>query len=307
MDLALSVSWNALRQPLAQDLLFEIKELGFKDIELSFNLTEAVLRDIESHLQKMQIGVVSLHNYCPIPDGLRREEALPDFYSLSSLDEEERRLALHYTKRTIDTASRLKAQAVVLHCGKVDIQDRTRELIELYRQGRRDTPSFNSLKASMVVQRQVSIKPFLAQTVRSLEELNEHANARRVFLGIETRFYYREIPLLDEIGFLLDRFKDSHIFYWHDTGHAEVMQRLGFSRHQDYLELYGDRMIGIHLHDILKCQDHMAPAQGDFDFSWLRPYLKKKTIKVMEAHHPATASDIRKGRDYLESLFHGSG
>lgn len=306
MDLALSVSWNALRHPQAQDLLFEIKELGFKDIELSFNLTEAVLRDIESRLQEMQIEVVSLHNYCPIPDGLRREEALPDFYSISSLDEEERRCALHYTKRTIDTASRLKAKAIVLHCGKVETPDRTRELIELYRQGHKDTPQFNDLKAAMVTQRKVSIKPFLDQAVRSLEELNEHANARGVFLGIETRFYYREIPLLEEIGFLLDRFKDSRIYYWHDTGHAEVMQRLGFFRHQDYLEFYGDRMIGIHLHDILKCQDHMAPSQGDFDFSWLRPYLKKETIKVMEAHHPATAADIKKGRDYLEKVLHGA-
>ncbi|MFH0826986.1 MAG: TIM barrel protein [Candidatus Omnitrophota bacterium] len=306
MDLALSVSWNALARPRAQDLLFEIMGLGFKDIELSFNLTEKLLRDIRPRLQEMQMGVVSLHNYCPIPDGLKREEALPDCYSLSSLDEEERQRAIHYTKRTIDTASLLKARAVVLHCGKVEIPDGTRELIELYGRGAKDTPAFDGLKATMVAQRQGSIKPFLDQSVRSREELNEHAKTRGVFLGIETRFYYREIPLLDEIGFLLDRFKDSHIYYWHDTGHAEVMQRLGFFRHQDYLKLYGDRMIGIHLHDVLKCQDHMAPSQGDFDFSWLRPYLKKETIKVMEAHHPATAADIKKGREYLEKLFYGA-
>ncbi|KPK97279.1 MAG: hypothetical protein AMJ95_09930 [Omnitrophica WOR_2 bacterium SM23_72] len=306
MNLALSVSWNALRHPSVEDALFEIKGLGFKDIELSFNLTEELLRDIESHMREMQIRVVSLHNYCPIPEGFKREEALPDCCSLSSLDEGERERALYYTKRTIDTANRLKARAVVLHCGKVEIPDGTKELIELYRRGFKDTPSFRDLKTSMVAQRQGSIKPFLDQTVRSLEELNKHAKARGVFLGIETRFYYREIPLLDEIGFLLDRFKDSYIYYWHDTGHAEVMQRLGFFRHQDYLDLYGDRMIGIHLHDILKCQDHMAPSQGDFDFTWLRPYVKKETIKVIEAHHPATAADIKKGKEYLEKLFYGS-
>ncbi|KPK98438.1 MAG: hypothetical protein AMJ95_04170 [Omnitrophica WOR_2 bacterium SM23_72] len=306
MDLALSVSWNVLRHPRAQDLLFEIKGLGFKDIELSFNLSEELLRDIEFHLQEIQMEVVSVHNYCPIPQGLKREAALPDSYSLSSLDEEERQRAVHFTKITIDTASRLKARAVVLHCGKVEIPDGTRELIELYQRGAKNTSAFEDLKTAMVAQRQDSVKPFLDQAIRSLEELNEHAKERGVFLGIENRFYHREIPQLEEISLLLDRFKDSYTYYWHDTGHAEVMQRLGFFRHKDYLDLYGDRMIGIHLHDILKCQDHMAPSQGDFDFSWLRPYLKKETIKVIEAHHPATATEIKKGREYLERVFYGS-
>lgn len=304
MGFCLSTSWNAFRYKNGEGIVREIRRLGFEEIELSFDLTKKIVADIARLVKKKQIRVHSVHNFCPIPDGLQRIEALPDCYSLASSDEEIRTLAVQYTKVSMDTAVQLNAKAVVLHCGRVEVGDYTRELISAYTDGGFPGPYFQALKLRMHKERIEKAEAHFSNALRSLEQLADYAKRLDIAIGIENRFYFREIPSFEETGRILEHFRGAPIFYWHDTGHAQLWENLGFIRHKDYLDTYAPHLLGVHLHDIKGTQDHLAPLEGDFDFNLLKPYLRNDTIKTLEAHYPATAEELICAKDYLEKLYH---
>ncbi|GAI91730.1 unnamed protein product, partial [marine sediment metagenome] len=111
-----------------------------------------------------------------------------------------------------------------------------------------------------------------------------------------------EIPTPEEMQAILTVFSGAPIYYWHDVGHAQIYENLGFFKHKALLDRFKQRMLGIHLHDIDGIDDHRAPLKGRFDFNLLKPYVKKETLKVLEPHYPATAEEIIRGQRYLKKL-----
>jgi len=300
-DFSLSTSWNAFRHRDAEKMIFEIKNIGFQKAELSFNLTQVMIKRIIELVKANRIEIDSIHNYCPIPEGLSRKVALPDCYSMASLDESQRKKAVYYTKKTIETARDLRAKAVVLHAGRVEIPDKTRELIRLCQNGLNKSKEYLTLKKDIISERKKKAGSFFQNTLRSLEELNKFAKQQNILLGIETRFYYREIPIFEEIGTILKEFSGGNIFYWHDTGHAQVMEDLGFTSQKDFLDNYGKQLIGMHIHNVSNLHDHKAPSDGKIDFRSFKKYIKENTLKVIEAHPPATSIQLKESLKLLKN------
>ena len=296
---SISTSWNSVLHANGADIINEVKSLGFDTVELNFALTSKVVNEILDLKNRGLIKVSSLHNICPLPEGVEPDEASPDYYSMASLDEKERRLAVEASKKTIDYAKKFSARAIVLHAGRVEIKDRTRELASLAG----DKERFNALRLEMIRERDEKKGGHLDSVFKSLDELVPYAEQTGVALGIENRYYYREIPLVGELEKIFERFGSGSLHYWHDVGHAEVFERLGLARHKDFLNKFYDRLIGIHLHDIIGLiTDHRAPGFGTFDFKILKPYITDKTIKVLEVHQPAHAEEVRGAARYLASV-----
>ena len=299
--IALSTSWNAWRHSQAKDIIREIKSLGFEWVELNFNLTSAIVAEMIALKNQGLIKVISVHNFCPIPPGISRKQASPDIFSLSDLDESRRRKAIEYTKKTIDTALKIGAKVVVLHLGKVVMRERIKVLASVHQA--KDRQKYNKLKKEMLTERKEKSSTFFSQTLRSLEQLCNYAQKQKIKLGIENRYYFGEIPSVEEMENILARFPGPPLYYWHDVGHAQVYENLNFFKHKKVLDRFYRRMIGIHLHDIEGIDDHRAPLRGSFNFKTLKPYVKKGVLKVLEPHFPASSQEIMRSKKYLEKLF----
>lgn len=300
---ALSTAWNAFRYERGEQIAEEILRLGFKNLELNFSLTSNQVEEITGYCRCHDARIESLHNYCPIPAGLAREEALPDCYSLASTDENERREAVAHTENTISTARRLDGRAVVLHSGRVEIADRTRQLIDLANRGRKKSDEYRNIFDDFVRERKKRSADHFHQLLKSLDTLASYAVEKNILLGIENRFYYREIPGFDEFGPIFEKFKTRNVVYWHDVGHAFILEKLGFMKEDDLLKTYGAFLGGFHLHNIKNLVDHQAPVNGDFEFRKLLPYVSKNSINVLEVHQHVGAEEIKASATLLKGIF----
>ncbi len=292
--LAVSTAWNADRWDDGRAIAEEIERLGIRCLELNFSLTPKMVDDIAAAARQLHLTFSSLHNYCPAPEGFNRFDAKPDCFSLSALDEDERKRAVELTQRTIATAKKLRARAVVLHTGRVEMEDRTRDMIRLANAGEGETLAFKELRANFVAERRKKSRNFFNQLIRSLESLVPCAEKADIRLGVENRFYYREIPDVEELKTILDRFSSPYIGYWHDVGHGYIFEQLGLTGKEEFLRLCGKRLIGMHLHNVINLDDHQAPMNGDVDMRAFKPYLNDRVLKVIEAHSKVSAPDLMK-------------
>ena len=277
LEVSLSTMWVKDRFSHMAGFAAKAKELGFTHIEANASISPQML----SELIEAAVPISSIHSPCP---SILSSRGIPiSCLSLSSLDESERMEAASFTKQTIDLAASVNARAVVLHMGEVPIdlslQDR---LYKLCDERHTQTKEYKQAKEELVCQRISQAPPYLEAARISLQELSEYSRQKGIMLGLETRFHPHEIPNMEEMAELLNEIAKSLGGYWHDVGHAEVQQQLGFSLHEEWLSRFGDRMVGIHLHDILGISDHQAPGKGDMNWEMVAKYLPPRIVKVCE-------------------------
>ncbi|RLA98241.1 MAG: hypothetical protein DRG32_01840 [Deltaproteobacteria bacterium] len=294
--IGLSTVWTMKRgASTPQEVLDPILDLGFEAIELEFRITGKLLEGMAPSLKAGAPRVISVHNFCPVPDILPSQKAGGDAFNIASLDREERERAVRYTCRTLEVAHELEVGAVVLHLGYIEGEELKDAPQRAYREGRWGKEELQEY----LKERSLKAPPHLDAVFFSLERVLRRAETLGVKVGVENRYHLSEIPLGEEIGMVLEEFAGGPIGYWHDTGHAAVAEALGAIRQKELLERYGARMIGIHLHDAQGVDDHLPPGRGGVDFEMVGEFLREGVLKVMEIHPPATGEEIVGGLQFL--------
>lgn len=283
-------------------MLREIRDLGFEYAELSHGTRISLTPGIFAAVDAGEIKISSLHNFCPLPMGVNN--SAPNLYQFSDEHRDQRELAHKYTLRTLDFAVRVKAPLVVLHVGSIEMKAYTDKLLQMVERGEKESPKYKKLCDEFSYKRDKVKKDFWERTVHALKKLVPEAGSRGVKLGIENRQSLEELPIEDDYDFLFAEITSPGLVYWHDTGHAQIKENLGFINHRAHLESLRNRLAGFHIHDVqFPGRDHCAPGTGTIDFAALKPTVKPEHIKVFEFSPSLTPEDAKRGVDHIRKLW----
>ena len=283
-------------------MLHEIRDLGFEYAELSHGIRISLLPGIISAVDAGEIKISTLHNFCPLPLGVDR--AAPNIFKFSADNPRERENAFKHTLKTLEMAARLKAPLVVLHMGCVEMKDYTDKLLDLLGEGKKDTPKYQKLCEEAIMKRESKKEKHVEFANEMLRRLVAEAEPHGLKLGIENREAIEEIPFETDYPLFFKEFPSPSVVYWHDTGHAQIKENLGFIHHAMHLESFSPRLHGFHIHDVqFPGRDHCAPGTGMIDFGALQPMVKPEHIKVFEFSPGLSPEQARSGVAHIKGLW----
>lgn len=295
---ALSTSWMSGRFVRPADFFSAGARLGLH----AFEITSLAGPAFYDEVRPGDLVINSLHD--PAPGGLAPGEMSRSDIRLSARDEEKRALAVTAARRSVDVAARYGASAVVLHLGHsaadAALHHRLEHVID--QGGAVAGPEAVALRAQLASQRTRHHEEHMAALMRSLDELIPYAAARHIRLGVENRRHIPSMPDFDEMQFLLAHYTDDAIGYWHDVGHAETVARAGFTPHADWLRAFGQRLVGMHLHDVIGFVDHRAPGTGCIDWRGLGALLPAHGLRTIELDPAVTPSEVESGIAHLKAV-----
>ncbi|MEI7025394.1 sugar phosphate isomerase/epimerase family protein [Paenibacillus sp. y28] len=301
-DYSFSTCWNIKRHTTGRSMIEEIKELGFRYVELNYNVTDAFMETIEPMIEQGEIGVSSVHNVFPF---IADKDYDTDSVMLGFDDEAKRRRSVELLIRSMEYAHRYGAKAVVVHPGEVPFDyNIDSDLKKLYREFGKDSPEYRKLWQEMSERRE-RLSPLYAGRIRdSLEQACEAAAKKgwNVALGIETRSRCYQMPSLMEAKSICEGLKGAPVYLWYDIGHAMMMDRMGLYDNLAELREVKRLIYGVHIHETLELSDHWCPYVHSKDLSYFDHFLEAidyAQVKVYELKAACQPDEIHESHNLI--------
>jgi Sugar phosphate isomerases/epimerases len=286
----------------------EMAALGFSHIELSHGVRITLVPGILKAVEDGIVKVGSTHNFCPLPTGV--VHAAPNLFEPSSGDVREHEQWVRHTKRSIDFAAQVKARVLVCHLGSVRFfwlnpGKRLRAYAALHPNAQlpEDEKYRKVLKKSTEKLRK-KMGPFWERTKASVNEVLDYAKQKGVRLGFENREKFEELPMDEDFPTFLNELPaDASCGYWHDTGHADIKEKMGVINHRLQLDLMKGRTLGFHLHDVNEeGDDHQPIGTGRIDFRMVREFWQPEQVLVLELSPRVAVDGVRASKERIEAL-----
>lgn len=288
-------------------MLEEIRQLDFEYAELSHGIRIVLVPGILRAVEEGWIKITSTHNFCPLPTGIT--QAAPNLFEPSARAHQEHDQWLRHTKRSIDFAAQVGARVMVTHLGSVHFfWSNPARGLKRHLRGQPDLDpwqdaGFRKRLTKSVAKLRARMPAFWEQVKASLEEVRAHALEKQVMLGCENREKFQELPVDDDFpAFFTGLPTPSHCGYWHDTGHADLKQRLGMIKQEDLLRQSADRLLGFHLHDVADDDDHQPIGYGHIDFEMVSRFWRPEHRLTLELSPRTTPQHVKESRDRIREL-----
>jgi sugar phosphate isomerase/epimerase len=306
MDFALSTNWNAARHATGEALIDEALALGFRSVELGYQLSVEQAAGVSRRIAAGAVTVTSVHAYCPVPPGA--PSGHPELYLLASRDEDERALATIYLMKTLEFATRMGAQAVVMHAGRVKVKPFSDELIA----AAEDEPDgcasrrYQKLLARLQRRRRRKAGRHLDALRTALDHLVPRFARAGLTLCLENLPSWEAVPTEEEMLELIRHYASPALAYWHDMGHGQIRHNLGWIDHRAATEALLPHTRGIHIHDVRPlAHDHLAPGQGTLPFADFACYSRPGILRVFEPGPQVKSADLAVGLAFVRKAWGG--
>lgn len=296
--LSLSTAWFNDPSVSMPEVLARVRRLGFPAIEWGISKLQINADEVAAAVRDGEILVPSIHAVA----GFNTEAGIdPRGSHIGSPDNAKRQATVDALCRTIDLARRLGARAVVTHAGAIGgpLAARVALLVALF-QAQGDSPDFRHELEELRPLRAAEAPDRLARTIDSLGEVARRAGEFPV--GVEVHYHYNSLPLPDELQAMFDAL-GPWLGYWHDCGHARMMEIFAGVPEMSWLDRFRDRLLGVHIHDMIRTADHQPPGQGQLELPTIAARLADHPcVRVVELAAQWSAEQVVAGRVHLERI-----
>ncbi|MFX3634209.1 MAG: sugar phosphate isomerase/epimerase family protein [Candidatus Pristimantibacillus sp.] len=303
-EYSFSTCWNIKRHTVGSEMIDEIKSLGFRQVELNYNVTEQLASTIEPMIERGEIGISSVHHVYPHLPG---KDFDTDSLMLGYPDKEKRDRAVELLIRTVEYGVRYGSKGVVVHPGEVPFPHNIdQELKGIYHAEGPQSSAYRELWNEMLAVRTKESPTYLQLIKESLEEVSNYIASKQydIGIGIETRSRCYQIPTLQEADYIIDSLKGAPVYLWYDIGHGMMMERMGLYDNVNEANRMKDRVLGVHIHETVGLSDHWCPYIHSGDETYFDNFtaiIDAAPIKVYELKDKCTPEEIHRSHNLITS------